>query len=59
MARALQDGRRLNVVFTSMIDWIADKPWEFAYDPSRKNFLAVEVDDIPEDTQWSAETEAA
>jgi hypothetical protein len=42
VARALQDGRRLNVVFTSMIDWIADKPWEFAYDPSRKNFLAVE-----------------
>jgi hypothetical protein len=41
-ARALQDGRRLNVIFTSMIDWIADKPWEFAYDPSRKNFLAVE-----------------
>ncbi|HEX7596776.1 MAG TPA: LON peptidase substrate-binding domain-containing protein, partial [Polyangia bacterium] len=24
-----------------------------------ENFLAVEVDDIPEDTQWSAETEAA
>lgn len=47
-ARALQGGRRLNVVFTSMtsmksmIDWIADKPWEFAYDPSRKNFLAIE-----------------
>jgi len=41
-ARALQGGRRLNVIFTSMIDWIADKPWEFAYDPSRKNFLAVE-----------------
>jgi hypothetical protein len=42
VARALQSGHRLDVVFTSMIDWIADKPWEFAYDPSRKNFLAVE-----------------
>lgn len=42
VARALQEGRRLNVVFTSMIDWIADKPWEFAFDTSRQNFLAVE-----------------
>ncbi len=41
-ARAMQAGRRLNIVFTSMIDWIADKPWEFAYDPGRANFLAVE-----------------
>ncbi|MBI1786012.1 MAG: CHAT domain-containing protein, partial [Acidobacteria bacterium] len=23
-------------------DWIADNPWEFAYDPDRKTFLAVE-----------------
>ena len=42
LARAEQRGRRLNVVLTSMIDWMADKPWEFAYDPNRKNFLAVE-----------------
>ncbi|MBZ5583718.1 MAG: CHAT domain-containing protein, partial [Acidobacteriia bacterium] len=42
VARAEQSGRRLNVVLTSMIDWMADKPWEFAFDPCRRNFLAVE-----------------
>ena len=35
-------GRRLDVVFTSMIDWVADKPWELAFDPDRKTFLATE-----------------
>ena len=24
-----------------MIDWVADKPWELAYDPARRSFLAT------------------
>jgi hypothetical protein len=34
--------RRLDFVFTSMIPWISEKPWEFVYDPARQNFLATE-----------------
>lgn len=41
-ARSRQRDGRLQVVFTSMIPWIADKPWEFAYDPSRRTYLATE-----------------
>jgi hypothetical protein len=33
---------RLDFVFTSMIPWISEKPWEFAYDHSRRSFLATE-----------------
>ena len=33
---------RLDLVLTSMIPWIAEKPWEFAYDHGRKCFLATE-----------------
>jgi hypothetical protein len=33
---------RLDVVLTSMIPWIAEKPWEFAYDHGRQSFLATE-----------------
>lgn len=40
-ARTAQPNGRLNIIFTSMISWIADLPWEFAYDPERKNFLAT------------------
>lgn len=40
-ARTLER-RRLEVVFTSMIPWIGEKPWEFAYDRSRGSFLATE-----------------
>jgi hypothetical protein len=40
-ARALQGGRPLCLVFTSMLDWVADKPWELAFDPSRREFLAT------------------
>lgn len=40
-ARTRQRGR-LDVVLTSMIPWIAEKPWEFAYDHGRKSFLATE-----------------
>jgi hypothetical protein len=42
VARAAQVCELLNIVLTSMIDWIADLPWEFAYAPVRKNFLALE-----------------
>lgn len=41
-ARARQQGRKLDLVFTSMVPWIAEKPWEFAYDESRRSFLATE-----------------
>ncbi len=41
-ARARANGRRLDVVFTSTLDWVADKPWELAYDASRHAFLAAE-----------------
>jgi CHAT domain len=40
-ARAFGKGRPLDVVFTSMLDWVADKPWELAFDPSRREFLAT------------------
>ncbi len=41
-ARASQEGRRLDFIFTSMIPWIADKPWEFAFDTSRRTHLATQ-----------------
>lgn len=41
-ARTRQRQRRLDLVLTSMIPWIAEKPWEFAYDSGRKSFLATE-----------------
>ncbi len=40
-ARSLQPDGILDVVLTSMIDWVADKPWELAFDPSRREFLAT------------------
>src|SRR3990172_3602597 len=36
-----QPARLLDVVFPSMIDWVSDKPWELAYDPGRREFLAT------------------
>ena len=33
---------RLDIVLTSMIPWIAEKPWEFAYDEGRQSYLATE-----------------
>ena len=42
VARAERRRERLSIVFTSMIDWVADKPWEFAFDPDRGRFLATE-----------------
>ena len=41
-ARSRQQGRKLDLVLTSMISWIAEKPWEFAYDRTRRSFLATE-----------------
>ena len=38
-ARAAAKGA-LEVVFTPDLDWIADKPWELAWDASRRRFLA-------------------
>jgi hypothetical protein len=40
-ARALRGRGSLDVVFTSMLDWVADKPWELAFDSSRREFLAT------------------
>jgi hypothetical protein len=41
-ARARQRAGRLDLVLTSMIPWISEKPWEFAYDAARGTFLATE-----------------
>jgi hypothetical protein len=41
-ARAELVTRRLDVCLTSMIGWVADKPWEFAFDPTRRMFLCME-----------------
>jgi hypothetical protein len=42
VARSLRGGERLDVIFTSMIPWVADLPWEFAYDKERAAFLATQ-----------------
>ncbi len=41
-ARARQQNRKLDIVLTSMIPWVAEKPWEFAFDAKRQSFLATE-----------------
>ncbi len=41
-ARSRRTGRRLDLVLTSMVPWIGEKPWEFAYDAVRCSFLATE-----------------
>jgi hypothetical protein len=41
-ARSRRPSRKLDIVLTSMIPWLAEKPWEFAYDQSRRSFLATE-----------------
>lgn len=40
-ARFRHDKRRLNIIFTSMIPWVADFPWEFAFDFASETFLAT------------------
>ncbi len=42
VARSERRDRRLDVCLTSMIGWVADKPWEFAYDRARGTFLCTE-----------------
>ncbi|MBL8114892.1 MAG: CHAT domain-containing protein [Acidobacteria bacterium] len=42
VARARAGAGLLDFTFTSLVPWVADKPWELAYDPSRKAFLALE-----------------
>lgn len=42
VARSRERGGRLNVIFTSTIPWLADLPWEFAYDPARKTYLTTQ-----------------
>ena len=36
VAREQRRSHPLDLVFTSMLDWVADKPWELAFDPSRR-----------------------
>jgi len=40
-ARGAAGGGTTDVVFTSLLDWVADKPWELAYDPHRRAWLAA------------------
>lgn len=41
-ARRRADGRHLDIILTSAIDWVAELPWEFAFDTDRNAFLATE-----------------
>ena len=41
VARERRRAGALDLVFTSMLDWVADKPWELCYDPARREFLAA------------------
>ena len=40
VARFMHKKRRLKIVFSSMIPWVADMPWELAYDRAAGCFLA-------------------
>ncbi len=40
-ARGAAGGVPTDVVFTSLLDWVADKPWELAFDPHRRAWLAA------------------
>lgn len=40
-ARGAGGGAPTDVVFTSLLDWVADKPWELAFDPHRRAWLAA------------------
>jgi hypothetical protein len=40
VARFLHKKRRLKIIFSSMIPWVADMPWELAYDRLAGCFLA-------------------
>ncbi len=40
IARFKHKQRRLRISFTSLIPWVADIPWEFAWDPRDESFIA-------------------
>ncbi|MFN7806499.1 MAG: CHAT domain-containing protein [Planctomycetaceae bacterium] len=40
-ARYRERSRKLNVIFTSMIPWVANLPWEFAFDNMLKEYVSV------------------
>jgi hypothetical protein len=42
VARSRERATALNVIFTSMTAWVADLPWEYAYDSDRRTYLATE-----------------
>jgi hypothetical protein len=42
VARTEQGSERLNIIITCSIPWLAGKPWELAWDPLRRKFLATE-----------------
>lgn len=42
VARTEQGAERLNLIITCSIPWLAGKPWELAWDPLRRKFLATE-----------------
>ncbi len=58
MARAAPGSARLDLVFTSLIDWVADKPWELAFDPLRRSFLALEEVNVVRNVVTSVPAEA-
>lgn len=41
-ARSRADGHHLDIILTSTIDWVAELPWEFAFDADRDTFLATQ-----------------
>lgn len=41
LACGASEGRGLDLVLTSSVDWLSDKPWELVRDPARRAFLAV------------------
>ena len=40
-ARYRERSRKLNVVFTSMIPWVSNLPWEFAFDEMLNEYVSV------------------
>jgi len=42
VARSERRDRPLDLVLTSNIPWLAALPWEFAFDPNRRKYLATE-----------------
>jgi hypothetical protein len=57
-ARSLQPRGVLDVTLTSMIHWVADKPWELAHDPARGEFLATSCVDLARNVFTSVPADA-